>query len=90
MFKQIRYKLLGKADSSDEDDGHDNWEDLTTRERLRLHVGGFLFIGLGIYIIWRTILLVAWLFKPHVMMDSQISWPDARYLFVLYSYSEWF
>jgi hypothetical protein len=82
MFKQVRYKLLGKGDSSDEDDGL-NWDNLTPRERLRLHVGGFLFIGLGIYIIWRTVLLVAWLFKPHAMMDSRISWPDARYLFVL-------
>jgi len=53
---------------------------LSRRQRLRIHVGGILFIGLGLYILWKTLMAVAWLFpgcsRPHL-------WQDTHYMFVL-------
>jgi hypothetical protein len=65
----------------------DTLEDLQTRfsrlsgrQRLRLHVGGILFIGLGLYIIWRTLMAVAGLF-PH--SSTAHVWKDTHYMFIL-------
>ena len=53
---------------------------LSRPQRLRVHVGGILFIGLGLYIIWKTLMAVASLFPgfstPHL-------WRDTHYMFVL-------
>jgi hypothetical protein len=57
-----------------------NFSGLTRRQRLRIHIGGLLFIGLGCYIIWKTFDGVFGLF-PH--SDTR-SWRNTRHMFVLY------
>jgi hypothetical protein len=54
------------------------------RERLRLHIGGLLFIGLGIYIIYRTFLVVGTLFVPVSDTIRPLpAWNSTRYAFIL-------
>ena len=54
------------------------------RERLRLHIGGLLFIGLGIYIIYRTVLTVGTLFIPVSLTVRPLpAWNTTRYAFIL-------
>lgn len=53
---------------------------LSRRQRLRLHVGGILFIGLGMYIMWKALMAVVWLF-PHA--STPHLWRDTQYMFVL-------
>ena len=53
---------------------------LSKRHRLRVYIGGLLFIGLGGYFIWKTVLVVSSLFPQAPMLHP---WKDARYLFVL-------
>ena len=83
MFKEIRYQLLGKGDPNDEHDEANDLDSLTPRERVRRHVAGTLCIGLGVYIIWRTMLIVAWVFTSQPVMLGRVKWPEVRYLFAL-------
>jgi hypothetical protein len=84
MLNEIRYQLLGKEESQDDVDTTNNWKYLSVRERLRLHLAGFLATLLGAFIIWRTIVLVLWLFPAEMPMNASLSWSDTRYMFVLY------
>jgi len=57
---------------------------LSRKERLRLHIGGLLFIGLGIYIIYRTVLAVSTLFTPiSGTVHPLPPWNTTRYAFIL-------
>jgi hypothetical protein len=73
------YQALSLRDDTLED-LQSRFSRLSGRQRLRLHVGGILFIGLGVYIIWRTLMAVVGLF-PH--SSSAHVWKDTRYMFVL-------
>jgi hypothetical protein len=84
MLNKIRYQLLGKEESQDDFDTPNNWKYLSTRERLRLHLAGFLATLLGVFIIWRTIVLVLWLFPSEMPMNALLGWSETRYMFVLY------
>ena len=53
---------------------------LTKRQRLRVYIGGLLFIGLGSYFICKTVLVLVSLFAQTPVVHP---WRDARYLFVL-------
>jgi hypothetical protein len=83
MFERFRYQLLKKDERDEALEELNTWSYLTTRERLRLHVGGFLFIGLGLFIIWRTTILVLSLLASDSPMHALLGWSDTRYVFVL-------
>jgi hypothetical protein len=54
------------------------------REWLRLNIGGLLFIGLGVYIIYRTVLTVGTLFIPISLAVRPLpAWNTTRYAFIL-------
>jgi hypothetical protein len=80
MGKDTRYEPLSVDDVSLSDQWN-RLNRLTRRQRLRLHVGGLLFIGLGVYIIWRTLVLIFGLFPQS---STHYSWQNTRYMFVLY------
>src|SRR5271154_6176634 len=71
--KTDRIEMSKQAESSpllhdeEQNTSEIDYSDVSTlprRERLRLHIGGLLFIGLGIYIVYRTVLTVGTLFPP--------------------------
>ena len=57
---------------------------LTLKQRLRLYVGGTCFIGLGAYIIWKTIVIVLGLLIESREVSTWNGWPEINYIFVLY------
>jgi hypothetical protein len=83
MSKGANYEPVSLEDGEYYDAERRRFDALTKRERIRLHVGGILFIGVGSYIIWRTILLITSLFSPPPTPSSWAGWPATRYTFVL-------
>lgn len=85
----LNMSKLALADPSSADEKHTDengfsrWETLSRRERLRVHIGGLLFIGLGCYIIWRTIVVLLGLFPA---TTTEHLWQNTRYVFVLYTH----
>ena len=57
---------------------------LPFKQRLRLYVGGACFIGLGAYIIWKTILILLGLLTVNPAVSPWSGWPQVKYIFVLY------
>lgn len=61
-------------------------EALHWRDRLPLHIGAFLFVGLGIYIIWHATASLS--SSPSSTMDTSnalINFSDVGYIFILYT-----
>jgi hypothetical protein len=83
MSKGARYEPVSLEDGEFYDGERRRFDNLTSRERIRLHVGGILFIGVGGYIIWRTILLISSLFTPPATPSSWDGWAGTRYTFIL-------
>src|SRR5262245_42134822 len=65
-------------------DGYLNPRRPTLRQRLRLYIGGALFICVGGYIIWKATLLLLGLFAATSSARSWTGWPQVKHLVVLY------
>ena len=80
MVNDVEYEPLSVEDADTGVYQRNVLNKLSHRHRLRVYIGGLLFIGLGIYFIWKTALVLLGLFA-----QVPISHPlkDARYLFVL-------
>lgn len=63
------------------EDQYSAWKRMSFRQRARLHIGGTLFMALGLYIIWRTFLALYSL-APMPVTEGD-TWQTARYIFVL-------
>lgn len=85
MSKQEESPLLHDEEQNNSEIDYNDLSVLSRKERLRLHIGGFLFIGLGIYIIYRTVLSVSTLLTPISSAVHPLPpWNTTRYAFILY------
>jgi hypothetical protein len=77
-------RLLGDEEQNISEIDYNDLSILSRKERLRLHIGGLVFIGLGIYIIYRTVLAVSTLFTPISSAVRPLPpWNTTRYAFIL-------
>lgn len=87
MSKQTETSPLLDNDHVEDQVSEIDYNDLSViprTERLRLQIGGLLFIGLGVYLIYRTVFIVSTLFNPAPgSLKPLPAWNSTRYAFIL-------
>ena len=82
MARDVEYEPLSVEDVAIGDHRSTVLSKLTIRRSTRFYIGRLLFIGLGSYFIWKTVVN---LLSPIPQAQAQRPhlWRDSRYLFVL-------